>query len=292
MSRLTLNCFDIFMAEAKLSGVQNSFGSVRFECPCIATAIWCFSANGTTRLATVRFVDAVMMFAPSARVIFAIDATASRQSTWDLARHLTGDMFKAVVGGSLSVQCVYFRGDRECIATPWTSNASTLSATMADVECRQGLTQIQRVLEHTKRENERQKVAALVLISDSCEEQQAHLYAAARALCDVPVFLFQEGSDEHVAHVATAEAVGQALVIDAQEVKHRRVEVVDFDFVLDGVIAVVVGRAVDRPPFDPRAGQPHREPERIVVAPVGPLGHRRPAELASPQDKRLVQQPA
>jgi hypothetical protein len=160
---------------------------------------------------------------PRARVIFAIDATASRQPTWDLARRLTGDMFKAVVVGSLNVQSIYFRGDRECIASPWMSDAGALSAIMADVECRQGLTQIERVLEHTKREHERQKVAALVLISDSCEEQATHLHASARALCDVPVFMFQEGSDEHVAHVykLIANATGGAWArFDANAAQH------------------------------------------------------------------------
>ena len=45
------------------------------------------------------------------RLIFAMDATMSRQPTWDLALRLQADMFRAVkeVGG-LDVQLVYFRG--------------------------------------------------------------------------------------------------------------------------------------------------------------------------------------
>ena len=60
------------------------------------------------------------------------------------------------------------------------------------------------------------------------------------------------------AHVAAAEAVGQPLVVDAQQVQHRGVQVVDLDLVLDGVVAVLVGRAVDRAALDAAAGQPDR----------------------------------
>jgi hypothetical protein len=44
------------------------------------------------------------------RLIFAMDATMSRQPTWDLALGLQADMFHAVKEvGSLDVQLVYFR---------------------------------------------------------------------------------------------------------------------------------------------------------------------------------------
>ena len=85
---------------------------------------------------------------------------------------------------------------------------------------------------------------------------------------------------------------GQPLVVDAEQVQHRRVQVVDLDLVLDGVVAVLVGRAVDRAALDAAAGQPDGEAERVVVAAVGALGERRPAELAAPDDQRLVEQAA
>ena len=45
------------------------------------------------------------------RLIFAMDATMSRQPSWDLALELQADMFKAVKAvGGLDVQLVYFRG--------------------------------------------------------------------------------------------------------------------------------------------------------------------------------------
>ena len=45
--------------------------------------------------------------------------------------------------------------------------------------------------------------------------------------------------------VAAGVAVGQPLVVEAQQVQDRRVQVVDVDLVLDRVPAELVGRAVD-----------------------------------------------
>jgi hypothetical protein len=130
-----------------------------------------------------------------ARLIFALDATASRQPTWDTAAQLTTQMFATIAAiGELDVQLVYFRGDSECVASRWLSDAKALSVTMQKVMCMAGYTQIGRVLRHARKENAREKIAALVLISDACEEDPPRVYAAAGEL-GVPAFLFQEGND-------------------------------------------------------------------------------------------------
>ena len=130
-----------------------------------------------------------------ARLIFALDATASRQPTWDTAAQLTTQMFATIAAiGELDVQLVYFRGDSECVASRWLSDAKALSVTMQRVMCMAGYTQIGRVLRHARKENAREKIAALVLISDACEEDPPRVYAAAGEL-GVPAFLFQEGND-------------------------------------------------------------------------------------------------
>ena len=56
------------------------------------------------------------------RLIFALDATMSRQPLWDTACQLQADMFReaASVGG-LEIQLVYYRGLGECRASPWVS---------------------------------------------------------------------------------------------------------------------------------------------------------------------------
>jgi hypothetical protein len=131
------------------------------------------------------------------RLIFAVDATASRQPAWDLASSLTTEMLRvAAASGGIELQIVYYRGEKECVASRWMSDANALVTTMSRVQCAGGLTQIGKVLTHIENENQRQKIAAAVLISDTCEETPAALYEKARKLRDVPMFMFLEGSDD------------------------------------------------------------------------------------------------
>jgi hypothetical protein len=136
------------------------------------------------------------------RLIFALDATASRQPTWDTAAHLQSQMFGTVAAiGGLDVQLIYFRGYGECSASKWISDPKELAAIMARVTCMAGHTQIARVLSHARKENAREKVNALIIVSDACEETAHALYGEARELGNVPVFMFQEGPDERVAEI-------------------------------------------------------------------------------------------
>ncbi len=136
------------------------------------------------------------------RLIFAMDATMSRQPTWDMALSLQADMFREVARiGGLDVQLVYFRGFRECRASRWVSDAEALARLMTSVACRGGQTQIRKVLLHAKREAEKAKVDALVYVGDCMEEDVDRLCALAGelGLLSVPVFLFQEGHDPRAA---------------------------------------------------------------------------------------------
>jgi hypothetical protein len=134
------------------------------------------------------------------RLIFAVDATASRQPTWDMAAKLTAEMFRAAAAGSggIELQLVFYRGERECVSSRWMPDAASISKAMSHVMCAAGTTQINRVLTHVAKEDARQKVAAAVLIGDACEETPSVLYAAARKL-RTPVFAFLEGNDESAA---------------------------------------------------------------------------------------------
>jgi hypothetical protein len=136
-----------------------------------------------------------------ARLISAIDATASRQPTWDMASSLTSKMFATVASDQLETQLVYFRGARECVSSRWMTDAQSLSNAMSKVMCEAGETQIGRVIDHVRKEDQRKKVNACVLISDACEETPERLYAAARQLSNIPVFMFQEGDDQRVAEI-------------------------------------------------------------------------------------------
>jgi hypothetical protein len=141
----------------------------------------------------------------SGRLIFALDATASRGPTWDLAKDLTAGMIREAASvGQLSLQLVYFRGGADvapqCLASQWTTDAGRLAALMAKVTCETGHTQIVRILEHAQRETLAQKVGAVVFVGDACEpfnDNLDRLGVAATALkrFETPVFAFQEGCE-------------------------------------------------------------------------------------------------
>jgi hypothetical protein len=143
-------------------------------------------------------VSALAPLAERGRLIFALDATMSRQPTWDRACQLQADMFReAALAGGLAVQLVYYRGLAECRASPWVGEPQRLGALMSRIDCRGGHTQIGKVLAHARRENEIAKVAALVFIGDAMEESLDGLCAGAGelGLRNVPAFMFQEGYD-------------------------------------------------------------------------------------------------
>jgi hypothetical protein len=135
---------------------------------------------------------------PRGRLIFALDATMSRQPLWDTACELQADMFReaAAVGG-LDIQLLYYRGLGECRASQWVSQAERLAALMEQIDCRGGHTQIGKIISHAARETQRNKVQALVFVGDAMEEKLDDLChgAGALGLLGVPAFMFQEGDD-------------------------------------------------------------------------------------------------
>src|SRR5262245_48471615 len=156
----------------------------------------------STRAEIDAFLKDVRALKPSGaghgRLIFAMDATMSRQPSWDLALELQADMFKAVKAvGGLDVQLVYFRGYNECQASKWVGDPEALARLMRKVSCQGGFTQIAKVLGHARRENEAAKVNALVYVGDCMEEDVDLLsqLAGELGLIGVPVFLFQEGRE-------------------------------------------------------------------------------------------------
>jgi hypothetical protein len=136
------------------------------------------------------------------RLIFALDATMSRQPTWDMACTLQADMFReAAELGSLDMRLVYYRGLDECRASGWISDSAQLARLMGKIDCRGGNTQIGKVLAEARREAVAAAVRAVVFVGDAMEEKVDALCAKAGelGLLKVPVFMFQEGND------ATAE---------------------------------------------------------------------------------------
>jgi hypothetical protein len=132
------------------------------------------------------------------RLIFALDATMSRQPTWDLAQGLQLRMFDEARGfGGLEVQLVYFRGLMECRASRFVSQGAGLADMMSKIDCRGGHTQLGKVLAHARDEAKAARVGALVFIGDAMEENVDRLCAIAGelALRGVKAFMFHEGND-------------------------------------------------------------------------------------------------
>lgn len=136
--------------------------------------------------------------AASGRLIFALDATMSRQPTWDLACDLQASMFDAAARvGGLEVRLAYFRGRDEARASRWVRDAGALNGLMAGIACHGGLTQIGRLLEDAAKAAANAPLAALVYVGDAMEEdidRLCHL-AGELALRGTRAFMFLEGHD-------------------------------------------------------------------------------------------------
>lgn len=132
------------------------------------------------------------------RLIFALDATASRQPAWDRAAQIQGEMFLATAAlGGLELQLCFYRGFGEFKVSPWLSGSEQLVRMMTSVDCRAGETQIRKVLAHAAGETRRRRVNALVFVGDCMEEDVDRLGARAGELgvLGVPAFMFHEGHD-------------------------------------------------------------------------------------------------
>jgi hypothetical protein len=135
------------------------------------------------------------------RLLFAIDATASRQPTWDTACQLQGEMFRATANSAtLAVQLCYYRGFNEFYASRWLSDSEQLGQLMNSVFCEGGHTQIARLLRHALSEQRNNRARAMVFIGDALEENPDTVcdLAGQCGLLQLPLFLFQEGADGQV----------------------------------------------------------------------------------------------
>lgn len=149
-------------------------------------------------LAKVSSTSVVKSSGQPGRLLFAMDATASREQSWDRACQIQGQMFVETAGlGGLEIQLCYYRGFSEFSASPWLAQSGDLLQTMSGVSCLGGHTQIEKVLRHAIRETRQKKINALVFVGDCIEENIDELCSLSGelALLGVPVFVFYEGDD-------------------------------------------------------------------------------------------------
>jgi hypothetical protein len=133
--------------------------------------------------------------AAAGRLLFAMDATASREPTWDHACHLQSRMFETSKAcGGLAIQLCYYRSLNEFHCSAWHHHSDTLLREMNAVRCLAGHTQIEKVLSHALGQPE---LSATVFIGDAMEENSDHLrlLAGKLGLLGRPVFIFHEGRD-------------------------------------------------------------------------------------------------
>ena len=132
------------------------------------------------------------------RLMFAMDATASRGPSWDRACQIQAEMFTETAAlGGLDIQLCYYRGFGEFEASPWLSSADALLQRMTSVSCRAGHTQIEKVLRQAIEQTKQKKVQALVFVGDCMEEDEDRLchLAGELGMLGVPAFLFHEGAE-------------------------------------------------------------------------------------------------
>jgi len=130
------------------------------------------------------------------RLLFAMDATASREPTWDLACEIQGEMFRAAAAaGGLAVQLCYYGGLGFFRATPWLRESGELLRLMGSVRCLAGSTQIKRVLQHACSEARSERINAVVFVGDCMEEDPGRLVdlSAQLGMRGIPLFVFHEG---------------------------------------------------------------------------------------------------
>jgi hypothetical protein len=157
--------------------------------------------NPAVRTSVAQFLESkrAKIDAKDARLIFAVDATGSRQPSWDRTAKLQSEMFLEASGaGKIDVQLVYFRGWDECRASAWVRDSATMLRLMGRIHCQTGETQIGKVLAHALAERAKGRVDALVYIGDAMEENAAELFDAAKELGKqkIPAFMFLEGADQ------------------------------------------------------------------------------------------------
>ena len=166
-------------------------------------------SNSTTNAEIDAFIQKVALTPVSTpagergRLIIALDATASREPTWDRACQIQGHMFREASSvGGLDIQMAYYRGFGEFRASEWLTDSSQLVQQMTGVFCLGGQTQITKILKHAIAEVNARKVNAVVFVGDCMEESVDELcqLAGELGILGVPTFIFQEGDEPIAAH--------------------------------------------------------------------------------------------
>ncbi len=161
-------------------------------------------SNKTSVDAFVAAIGSAPKPGSSGRLMFALDATLSRERTWDQAMHIQSAMFaEANSVNGLAMKLIYFRGFDECRASGWQTDGRKLAKLMQGIGTMGGQTQISRVLGFARKEIAKAPVPAMVYIGDAVEEDADALshQAGQLGLLGCKIFAFHEGRDQHAGAV-------------------------------------------------------------------------------------------
>lgn len=133
---------------------------------------------------------------PDTNIGFIIDATASRQDTWDTAQKTQAAMLSELANGfadRVTIELVTFGGDVLNAPTQAVSHIDAAKR-LAEVECKAGSTQFIDALQpFVERKDNRTK--SIIIVGDFFEENIETVYDVARKLAQkkIKIFTFQEG---------------------------------------------------------------------------------------------------
>src|SRR5262249_43117752 len=99
--------------------------------------------------------------------------------------------------------------------------------------------------------------------------------------------------DDFTCHIGQAIApaiveISQFLVVDAEEVQHGGMKIVDTHAILDGFVANFVRLSVTAASVDPSACHPGHESLGVMIATAVALGDWHAAKLAAPDHQGAV----
>ncbi|NRA46534.1 MAG: hypothetical protein HRU09_16405 [Oligoflexales bacterium] len=144
-------------------------------------------ASVTTRSSTDKINRAVNKKSRP-KLLFSMDATASREHSWLIAQDITSSMFDEVPG-ELDVALAYHGGGILKNVSPFKSNAKQFKDAVSVVRCDAGPTALNAILQEASEVN---GLKAMIYIGDCYEEPfvEAEYYARQLKLKGTRAFMF------------------------------------------------------------------------------------------------------
>jgi hypothetical protein len=130
------------------------------------------------------------------RLVFAIDATASREGAWKVATEITSTRFESVPD-KIEVSLAYHGGGHIKELSPFSTNAKTFLDKLQQIRCIGGRTAFNDILDRVVH---LPGVACCVYIGDCFEEREADALALARQLKlkGIKMFIFHDTSSSEI----------------------------------------------------------------------------------------------